>query len=185
MILGFAKSQDSVTDLLSIPGPIDFNGTELLLNWSKQSSKTLVMQQYLPADEEIDDFTEMLSFSYFNKEIEMELAVRQKVEAVQKLAETDKFAKVNVTESPDGTEYIVDYTASNDADENNPFVEYDVYRFKSFDNAGAKSFLILSYTKRILGDDFKGAYKSLTRQRDEILTAMISYKIPQITLINQ
>lgn len=185
LTLGFAKSQDSVVDLLSIPGPIEYNGSEFFLSWSKQNSKTLSVQQFLPRDETIDDFTELLNFSYFNKEIDMEMAVRQKVESVQQIAKTDKFAKVNVAESPDGTEFIVDYTVSGDAGKTEPFVEYNVYRFKSYDNAGAKSFLILSYAKRIYGDDFKGASKSLTRQRDELITAMIEYKIPQITLINQ
>jgi len=185
LMLGFAKSQDSVVDLLSIPGPIEYNGNEFFLSWSKQNSKTLSIQQFLPRDETIDDFTELLNFSYFNKEIDIELAVRQKVEAVQHIEKTDKFAKVNVAESPDGTEYIVDYTVSAEAGKAEPYVEYNVYRFKNYDNAGVKSFLILSYAKRIYGEDFKGAFKSLMKQRDDLMTAMIEYKIPQITLVNQ
>ena len=184
-VMSFSKAQDLPVDLISVPGPIEFNGSELLLNWSKQNSKTLSTQQFLPRDESIEDFTELLTFSFFNKEIEMEMAVRQKVDAIQKKAQNDKFAKVNVTESPDGNEFIVDYTISEDSEKGEAFVEYNVYRFKQYDNKGAKSFLILSYVKRIYGEDFKGASKSFARQRDQLMTAMIVYKIPEIKLINQ
>lgn len=184
-MLSWASAQDSVTDLLSVPGPIEFHGDEFFLSWSRQNSKTLSVQQYLPRDEKIEDFTELLNFSYFNKEIDIEMAVRQKVESVQYLMGKDKFAKVNVSESPDKTEYIVDYTVSEGIEKGTPFLEYNIYRFKNYDKAGAKSFLILSYAKRIYGSDYKGATKTFARQRDELLTAMIEYKIPEIKLINQ
>lgn len=183
--LGFLQAQESVKDLLSIPGPIQLNGNELFLNWSKQNSKTLSVQQYLPRDENIQNFTELLSFSYFNKEIDIEMAVRQKVESIQRQMQKDKFAKVDVTESPDGKEYIVDYTISEGSEKGEPFVEYNIYRFKSYENAGNKSFLILSYAKRIYGEDYKGASKSFARERDALMTALIEYKIPEIKLINQ
>ena len=186
LLIGLVKSQETeVVDLLSIPGPIEFNGNEFLLNWSKQNSKTLSNQQFLPRDETIENFTELINFSYFNKEIDIELAVRQKVESIQKIMKDDKYADVNVTESPDGTEYIVDYTVSNQSEKGEGFVEYNVYRFKNLDKAGKKSFLILSYAKRIYNEDYRATSKLLQKQRNALLNAMIEYKIPDIRLINQ
>ncbi len=177
--LAFMKAQDNVPDLLAIPGPVEYNDTKFLLSWSKQSSKTLFRQQYLPRDERIEDFTQLLDFSFFNKEIEMDLAVRQKVEAIQQREEKDKFAKVNVTESPDGKEYIVDYFISEAPEKGNSFIEYNIYRFKQYDNGTQKSFLILAYATRIYGD-LKSAARSLAKQRDHLLATMIEYKIPEI-----
>ncbi|MGV8915253.1 MAG: hypothetical protein ACOH1X_07380 [Kaistella sp.] len=177
--LAFVKAQENVVDLLAIPGPIEYNDTEFLLSWSKQSSKTLFRQQYLPRDERIEDFTQLLDFSFFNKEIEMDLAVRQKVESIQQREEKDKFAKVNVTESPDGKEYIVDYFISEAPEKGNSFIEYNIYRFKHYDNGTQKSFLILAYATRIYGD-LKSAARSLAKQRDNLLATMIEYKIPEI-----
>ncbi len=188
LLIGLVKSQETTTevvDLLSIPGPIEFNGNEFLLNWSKQNSKTLSNQQFLPRDETIENFTELINFSYFNKEIDIELAVRQKVESIQKIMKDDKYADVNVTESPDGTEYIVDYTVSNQSEKGEGFVEYNVYRFKNYDSAGKKSFLILSYAKRIYNEDYRATSKLLQKQRNAMLNAIIEYKIPTIRLINQ
>ena len=165
--------------MLSIPNPIEYDGTEFFLTRAKQRSKTLFQQQYIPKDEEIENFNQIIDFSFFNKEIDMELAVRQKVEMVQQRQKEDKIAKVNVTENPDGTEYIVDFYISETPEKGDPFVEYNIYRFKSFDKGGEKSFLMLSYAKRIYGD-IKSAAKSLAKQRDHLMTAMIEYKIPDI-----
>lgn len=177
--LGLIKAQGSVADLISVPGPIDLDGTEFLLSWSKQPSKTLYRQQFLPRDEQIENFTQLLDFSFFNKEIDIELAVRQKVESIQNRAEKDKFAKVNVSESPDGKEYIVDYFISEAPSKGDSYIEYNVYRFKKFDAGTQKSFLILSYAKRSYGD-LKSAAKSLNKERDRLMTNIIEYKIPEI-----
>ena len=179
--LSLMKAQD-VPDLLSIPGPIEYDGTEYCLSWSKPMSKTLFRQQYLPSDERIEDFTQLLDFSFFNKEIEMELAVRHKVEGIQNREKSDKFAKINVSESPDGKEYVVDYFISESPEKGDSFIEYNIYRFKSYDNGGAKSFLILAFSKRMYGD-LKSSAKSLARQRDHLLTTMIEFKIPEIKVV--
>ncbi len=177
--LTFVKAQE--TDLLSIPNPLEYDGTEFFLARAKQRSKTLFQQQYIPKDEQLEKFNQIIDFSFFNKEIEMELAVRQKVESVQSRKD-DKFAKVNVTESPDGTEYIVDFYISEVPEKGDSFIEYDIYRFKKFDNGTQKSFLMLNYAKRIYGD-LKSAAKLLAKQRDQLMTGMIEYKIPEIKVL--
>ena len=177
--LTFVKAQE--TDLLSIPNPLEYDGTEFFLARAKQRSKTLFQQQYIPKDEQLENFNQIIDFSFFNKEIEMELAVRQKVESVQSRKD-DKFAKVNVTESPDGTEYIVDFYISEVPEKGDSFIEYDIYRFKKFDNGTQKSFLMLNYAKRIYGD-LKSAAKLLAKQRDQLMTGMIEYKIPEIKVL--
>jgi len=177
--LTFVKAQE--TDLLSIPNPVEYDGTEFFLARAKQRSKTLFQQQYIPKDEQLEKFNQIIDFSFFNKEIEMELAIRQKVESVQSRKD-DKFAKVNVTESPDGTEYIVDFYISEVPEKGDSFIEYDIYRFKKFDNGTQKSFLMLNYAKRIYGD-LKSAAKLLAKQRDQLMTGMIEYKIPEIKVL--
>ena len=177
--LTFIKAQDNVPDLLSIPGPIEYDGSEYFLSWSKPISKTLYRQQYLPRDERIENFTQLLDFSFFTKEIDMEMAVRQKVEGIQQRAKTDKFAKVNVIESPDGSEYIVDYFISESPEKGDSYIEYNVYRFKNYTNGTDKNFLILAHAKRMYGDLKSGA-KSMARQRDHLITTMIEFKIPEI-----
>ena len=115
----------------------------------------------------------------FKKEEKEQKNVEIKKEIIQK---EDKFAKVNVTERPDGNEFIVDFFISEAPEKGDSFVEYNVYRFKSFDNGTQKSFLMLSYAKRIYGD-LKSAAKTLAKQRDHLMTTMIEYKIPEIKVL--
>lgn len=175
----FASAQEAEASILSFPNPLEYDATEFFLAQSKQRSKTLFQEQYIPKDETLQDFNQLLDFSFFNKEIEMELAVRQKVESVQQRESKDKFAKVNVTESPDGKEFIVDYFISEAPEKGDSYVEYNIYRFKNYDNGTQKSFLIMSYAKRVHGD-LKSAAKSLAKQRDYLMANMIEYKIPEI-----
>ena len=177
----FSNAQENETSILSFPNPIEYDGTEFYLTQSKQRSKTLFQEQYIPKDENLRDFTQLLDFSFFNKEIEIELAVRQKVESVQQREKKDKFAKVNVTESPDGKEFIVDYFISESPENGDSYIEYNIYRFKNMENGGQKSFLIMSYAKRMYGD-LKSATKALAKQRDHLMTTMIEYKIPKIKI---
>lgn len=177
--LSFVKAQESAQSILSIANPIEFDGTEFFLNQSKQRSKTLFQEQYLPKDESFENFNQLIDFSFFNKEIDMELAVRQKVEMVQNRREKDKFSHVNVTESPDGAEYIVDYFISESPTNGDSYVEYNIYRFKQSEIGGQKTFLMISYAKRIYGD-LKSAAKSLSKQRDHLMSTMIEYKIPEV-----
>lgn len=173
------NAQETETSILSFPNPIEYDGTEFYIIQSKQRSKTLFQEQYIPKDENLRDFNQLLDFSFFNKEIETELAVRQKVESVQQREKKDKFAKVNVTESPDGKEFIVDYFISEAPENGDSYIEYNIYRFKNMENGGQKSFLIMSYAKRMYGD-LKSAAKALAKQRDHLMTTMIEYKIPEI-----
>lgn len=173
------NAQETETSILSFPNPIEYDGTEFYIIQSKQRSKTLFQEQYIPKDEDLRDFNQLIDFSFFNKEIETELAVRQKVESVQQREKKDKFAKVNVTESPDGKEFIVDYFISEAPENGDSYIEYNIYRFKNMENGGQKSFLIMSYAKRMYGD-LKSAAKALAKQRDHLMTTMIEYKIPEI-----
>ncbi len=173
------NAQETETSILSFPNPIEYDGTEFYIIQSKQRSKTLFQEQYIPKDENLRDFNQLLDFSFFNKEIETELAVRQKVESVQQREKKDKFAKVNVTESPDGKEFIVDYFISEAPENGDSYIEYNIYRFKNMENGGQKSFLIMSYAKRMYGD-LKSAAKALAKQRDHLMATMIEYKIPEI-----
>ncbi|KIA83751.1 hypothetical protein OA84_09790 [Kaistella solincola] len=170
-------------DMISVPGPIELHGTEFFLSWSKQASKTLVRQQYLPREEKIENFTQLLDISYFNKEIDIEQAVRQKVEQIQAREKTDKLAKVNVSQNKDGTEFVVDYFISETPAEGEPFVDYVVDRFVTIEHGSGNTFLIFSYVKRAY-NNIKWEARAMAKMRDEILINVVDYKIPTIRLKN-
>jgi len=171
-----------VIDRLNIPGPLTFRESEYFLTWSKQNSPTWAQQQYLLRDDDFKNDKELINISYFDKEIDMEMAAKQKVEYVEKLKEKnqDKYAFVGVTESPDGKEMIVDYLITVSPKEGESYAEYNIDRFKNFDSNGKKSFLIFSYSKRIAGD-LKYSSKALSKERNRLMEAAITTAIPTVT----
>lgn len=131
-------------------------------------------------DDVLTNYKELINISYFDKEIEMETAIKQKVEFVEKRRSKDKYSFVNVTESPDGKEIIVDYLTTETPAEGEPYAEYNLDRFKNMDIGGKKSFIIFSYSKRIAGD-LKYAAKSLSKERNRLMEAAITTAIPPVT----
>ena len=173
----------SVQDYLSVPGPLTFDGTEFFLNWSKKNSKIFTIQQFLPRDEYMNEFENLITFNYFLKDIDPEVAVRQKIESVQNQIRSDKFGSVNMIQSPDGKEFIVEYTTSHSTDTTKSYFEYNIYRFKKYHLQESKSLLILSYTKRYY-DDFKNSKKINSKEKSKLLTEMVNFVIPEIKVIN-
>lgn len=171
-----------VIDRLNIPGPLTFRENEYILTWSKQNSPTWAQQQYILRDDDFNNYKELINFSYFDKEIDIETAVKQKVEYVEKRKERtqDKYSFVSVTESPDGKEIVVDYLVTVVPQEGESYAEYNIDRFKNFDAGGKKSFLIFSYSKRIVGD-LKYASKSLSKERNRLMEGVITMAIPPVT----
>ena len=169
-----------IIERLNIPGPLTFNENEFILAMSRQNSVTWAQQQYIMRDDVLNNYKELINISYFDKEIDMETAIKQKVEFVEKRRSKDKYSFVNVTESPDGKEIIVDYLTTETPAEGEPFAEYNLDRFKNFDTNGKKSFIIFSYSKRIAGD-LKYASRSLSKERSRLMEAAITTAIPPVT----
>ncbi|PZU88065.1 MAG: hypothetical protein DI529_06250 [Chryseobacterium sp.] len=177
-----APAPVEVIDRLNIPGPLTFRESEYFLTWSKQNSATWAQQQYILRDDDFKNYKELINLSYFDKEIDIETAVKQKVEYVEKRKERsqDKYSFVNITESPDGKEIVVDYLVTVVPKDGESYAEYNLDRFKNFDVNGKKSFLIFSYSKRITGD-LKYATKALSKERNKLMEAIITFAIPAVT----
>lgn len=175
------SNMSKIIDRLRIPGPLTFNGNEFFLVWSKQNSPTWAQQQYVQRDDDFNNYKELINISYFDKEIDIDTAVKQKVEYVQKKKQDkDKNFFINVTESPDENEIVVDYLITITPKDGEPYAEYDMDRFISHENRLKKKyFVIFSYSKRFFGD-LKSAAKSLSKERSKLMEEIISLKIPKI-----
>ena len=176
--------QEQVKDYLSTGDSFTLDNTEFFLNWSAKKSKILTVEQYLPRDEKEDDFIHLVMYNFFDHDIDIDFAARQKIESVQKSIRNDEYATLNMAESPDGKEYVVDYSLSSPPGSKLPFLEYSIYRFKKLDYLPNKPLLILSYSKRYYGEDLKTSKKNIAKERDFLLAEVIGFKIPEIKPIN-
>ncbi|QIG88137.1 hypothetical protein G6R40_13660 [Chryseobacterium sp. POL2] len=175
-----------IVDYISVPGPIKIGDNEYFLYWSKKNSATWFQQKYLRSDDDYDNYQELINLSFYNKEIDIEEAVRKKVESLQnrKTQVNDNYSFVDVIESPDGKEIIVDYLVTIVPKEGagEAYAEYNIDRFRPTKNGDQNGFLIYTYSKRFYSSDFRGTAKYINKQRNKMLDRVITTPMPNIKL---
>lgn len=190
IFLGIAQDKDSITtdksvvDYISFPGPIKFKGEEFFLTWSKKNTATWYQQQYIQRDDDLENYRERVNISFFDKDIDPYDAAKTKKENIEQRKEKtkDNYSFVGVTESPDGTEVIVDYLVTIIQQDKEPYAEYNIDRFKTVKVNDKVGLLIYSYSKRYIEGDLKYMSRVVNKERNRLMEAVINSKMPTINL---
>lgn len=190
MFLAVAQEKDStsidksVVDYVSFPGPIKFKGEEFFLTWSKKNTATWYQQQYIQRDDDLENYRERVNISFFDKDIDPYEAAKSKKENIEQRREKtkDNYSFVGVTESPDGTEVIVDYLVTIIQQDKEPYAEYNIDRFKTVKVNDKVGLLIYSYSKRYTEGDLKYMSRVVNKERNRLMEAVINSKMPTISL---
>lgn len=177
-------------DYIGIP-EITFGETKLTLAASSQKSKILFVQDYIPEDNRLEDAPYTVSIYFFNKNIDAKEATYQKTGELDSRKETDKYCNYNVSENPNGTEFIVDFFTSNiakqkekdDPEPEQEMADYNIYRFRNVMLGEQSTFMIITYKQKNTGDT-KYFMKNLGKSRNKLLGNIISMNIPNVTLKN-
>lgn len=182
---GFFLSQN-LEDLIGMP-ELTFNEAKYVLTSANQKSKIQFVQEYIKEDERLEDASAVLTIYFFNKEIDAKDATIHKTEELENRMKTDKFCTYNVTENPNGTEFVVDFITSNvpkSKDEAAPeeeISEYNIYRFRNVILNEKSAFMIVAYKEKSVGDA-KSFEKSVSKKRNKLLEGMVTLAIPSVTL---
>ena len=182
---GIFYSQNT-EDLIGVP-ELTFNESKYILASAQQKSKVQFVQEYILEDERIEDASAVITIYFFNKNIDAKEATYQKTEELDRRAETDKYCTYNVTENPNGTEFVVDFITTNvpkdkktEAPEQE-FADYNIYRFRNTLLGEESTFMIIAYEEKSTGDA-KGFQKSIGKKRNKLLEGIITMTIPSVTL---
>lgn len=124
----------------------------------------------------------MLTVSLLVSDISAKEGVKIKVKELEARKKTDPTCKYLVTESPDGSEFIVDFLMGQSKDDRMELMEFNVYRYKQIKAGGRKALMLYSYTKRSYGDGITDFLKNLKEERMARLNEMIGAQLPEITL---
>ena len=177
---------ETVIDYLSVKGPLKFNQTDFELKWSERPNDYYYIQEYLPQGENLNEFNQMLTIHLFDTDIKLKDAVGQKVKELNKRKETDPVCNYQVTESPDGKEFIVDFILGESKDDKMTIVEYNVYHYRQIDlNKKGKAIAVYAYSKRSYGKNIIEFLKNLKADRNAHLNEMISSEKPRIKLLKK
>ncbi|WP_293871931.1 hypothetical protein [Flavobacterium sp.] len=181
-LLSFTNTTDPV-DRIGVKEPLKFNEISYTLSWSEHPKDYYYIQEYLPQNETFEHFNQMLTLHVFDKDVTAEAAMQQKVKELEIRKKTDKLCNYQVTESPDGTEFVVDFLLSQNSGDKLAIVEFNTYRYKKVPiGTNKKGILVYAYTKRSYGDDITDFMKKLGDDRSKMLYALRTLVLPQILI---
>lgn len=176
---------DDVTDRIGVKGPLFFNGINYNLAWSDKPKDYYYIQEYLPDGEKPENFNQMMTIHLFVTETGVYDAVQQKVKELNRRKNTDPLCNYQVTESPDGKEYMVDFLLSESRGDEMTIAEFNVYRYKKADTGnGENMLLVYAYSKRSYGDDITGFLTMLKDEKINYLKEMAAVEIPAVNINN-
>ena len=186
ILFSFTTISDNPVDRIGVKGPLEFNQTNFKLVWTDHPNDNYYIQEYLPDGEKVESFNQMLTIHLFDTDIETKDAVGQKVKELTERKKTDAVCNYQVTESPDGKEFIVDFLLGESKNDKMTIVEFNVYRYKQIEiSKKKKAIIVYAYSKRSYGDEITNFFKTLKADRTNYLNQMISADIPSVTIENK
>ena len=183
LLFSFTTISDNPVDRLGVKGPLEFNKINFKLAWTDKPNDIYYIQEYLPDGEKLESFSQMLTIHLFDTDIKTKDAVGQKVKELTERKKTDAVCNYQVTESPDGKEFIVDFLLGESKDDKMTIVEFNVYRYKQIEiSKKKKAIIVYAYSKRSYGDNITNFFKTLKADRTNYLNQMISADIPTVII---
>jgi hypothetical protein len=146
-----------VSDHLGVPGPIQFDGKSYKLVWSSRPTPGYAKQEYLPSDQSIGSYTQMLI-----------------VERVT--------GDLNVIENANAGEVLLDFIVSSKDPKGEYVVEWNAYRYAPLKGAADKSgVLLFAISHRAYGNDnAKSFMGQLKNRRAAQITALTKAAMPGV-----
>jgi hypothetical protein len=186
ILMSFTTFNSEPVDRIGVKGPLTFNETSFNLAWTDKPNDTYFIQEYLPKDEKVESFNQMLTLHLFDKDIKVKNAVKIKVQELENRKKTDPTCQYEVTESPDGKEIIVDCILGESKGDKMSIMEFNLYRYKQVElDNNKRGILIYAYSKRAYGDDITPFLQNLGKDRGALLNVMIGSEIPIIKLADK
>lgn len=183
MLMSFSVINEEPIERIGVNGPLEFNTTDFLLAWTAHPNENYYVQEYLPKNETVDHFNELLTVHVFVMDVSVDAAIQQKINELTKRKETDKACNFNVLKSPDGKESILDCLLSTHKNDKIDVVEFVIYRYKQIElKNNKKALLIYAYSKRSYDEKIIAFLKNLKSERMTLLNVMTAKKLPEISI---
>lgn len=147
-----AEKSITVENFLNTPEMISLNRTEYHLKWSSHPLENYYKQEYIPVDNQLETYEQMISVELVTGEATAKDAVAQKIQEIETRKATDRVSNYELREDPATKELILDFMLSEGTGENT-ILEWNVYRYANYkDAAGKKGLSLFSFSKRGYGN---------------------------------
>lgn len=180
------NNKDEVKDYFNIPGPLTFDKTDYNLAWSSHPADNYYMQEYVPKDENVDNFKNMILINVIvSDSLKLEDVVANKLAELTKLQKENPVIQFKSYDNSNTGEHIIDFLLSaNEPDGKHlSLVERNVYHYKYLvDKSGKKGILLFGTSTRSYGHDIYKFFADLKEHREDMIIKVGDFSIPEITI---
>ncbi|MFN3500651.1 MAG: hypothetical protein ACK4ZJ_00175 [Allorhizobium sp.] len=175
MTSAFAQS-----DMLGVPGPITFLGQDYNLRWTSRPSKTYVKQEYVPAGQSPETYTDMILVEAVSGDITPMQAAATQVKSLEARKANDPVINYQVIENEGAGEVMLDFVVS-DLKADPIIVEWNAYRYMRL--ADGNGVALFAVSRRGYGDETARAFLgSLSETRAQVIKEVVTYSVPAVSI---
>jgi hypothetical protein len=169
-----AAAQD---EALGIPGPIVFEETAFELAWTSHPSDTYYKQEYLPAGEAVENYSQMLMIDILTVGANPESAAADMIAGLEQRKGSDPVVNFDMIANEATGELILDFLLS-DSSTGTVIVEWNAYRYVPYGDG----LMLVGISRRGYGDDASDFIARLGDWRVSSIQALAVMEVPEVVL---
>jgi hypothetical protein len=169
-------------EMLGIPGPITFEGTDFALAWTSHPAPTYYKQEYVPAGEAVQSYVQMFMVDVLVEGQTPESAAAAMMAGLdQRKANGDPVVNYDMISNEATGELILDFLVS-DTSSGEIIVEWNAYRYSP--TADGKGLTLFAISRRGYGEDGATQFlESLTSWRETSIQELAVMDLPPISIV--
>lgn len=172
-----------IENFLNVPELINFSGTDFNLSWSSHPSDNYYKEEFIPKDNDVEKYKQMIIAELALGNITAKDAVSQKIRELEARKPTDKIVKYQVLENKSTNEILLDFMVSEGRGETDTIVEWNAYRYSNYsDKTGKKGVYLFALSKRGYGKDSLSFVSDLIANRQKYVADFVALTRPEINL---
>lgn len=164
-------------EALGIPGPIVFEQTAFELAWTSHPSDTYYKQEYLPAGEAVESYSQMFMIDILTVGANPESAAADMIAGLEQRRGSDPVVNFDMISNEATGELILDFLLS-DSSTGTVIVEWNAYRYVPYGDG----LMLFAISRRGYGDEASGFIADLGNWRTSSIESLAVMELPKVVL---
>jgi hypothetical protein len=164
-------------EALGIPGPIVFEETAFDLIWTSHPSDAYYKQEYLPAGETVEAYSQMFMIDVLVEGATPESAAADMIAGLKERQASDPVVNFDMIANEATGELILDFLLS-DSSSGTVIVEWNAYRYVPYGDGLA----LFAISRRGYDDDASAFIGRLAEWRTGSIEALAAMELPEVVL---
>ena len=168
------------SDMLGVPGPVSFQGQDYALAWTSQPTDDYFKQEYVPQDQTVEAYTEMVLIEAVAGAITPMQAAALQAQMLDARKPSDPVVNYEIIQNEAAGEVLLDFVVS-DLSADPIVVEWNAYRYMPL--AKGEGVALFAVSRRGYGEDGAREFLgNLGPLRSEAINALATFETPAVSI---